>query len=213
MRSLRTVCAVALSAAVLIAAAVVVVQRNATPEPPRRTDAARFMNELMSGTVPVGGPFALPDANGKPRTLDEFRGKLVLLYFGFTYCPDVCPTDLLAISEALKSLGSEAQQVQPLFVTLDPTRDTPQVLRSYAASFHPAFIALTGSEAQVRAVATAYKVFFEKVQPKGASTYFIDHMALTFFLDRNGRYVAALPGGTPSERVVAFMREMLSRGD
>jgi protein SCO1/2 len=163
------------------------------------------MNELMSGRARVGGPFALPDASGRLRSLAEFRGKQVLLYFGFASCPDVCPTDLAVIGEALRLLGPQAEQVQPVFVTLDPARDTPEVLREYVAAFHPRFVALRGSEAQTRDVATRYKVFYEKV-PQAAG-YMIDHMAFTFLLDRAGRYVAFFPPGTPPGRMAALLRQ------
>jgi len=165
------------------------------------------MNELMSGKAEVGGPFALPDQWGKVRSLADFRGKLVLLYFGFASCPDVCPTDLAVIGEALRLLGPRAEAVQPVFVTLDPQRDTPAVLREYVAAFHPRFVALRGSEAQTREVATSYKVFYEKV-PQGKG-YAIDHMAFTFVLGRDGRYLAFLPPGTRADRMAQMVREAL----
>jgi cytochrome oxidase Cu insertion factor (SCO1/SenC/PrrC family) len=176
----------------------------------RRAEAARFMNELMSGTAAVGAPFTLTNARGKRASLSDFRGKVVLLYFGFTYCPDVCPTDLAAIAQTLKSLGTSGDQVQPLFITLDPARDTRELLRSYVAAFHPSIVALTGSEEEIRGVATAYKVFFEKVTPPGSKTYSIDHSAFIFLLDRNGKYVLFFPPGTPPKRMTARLREELA---
>ncbi|HZS65828.1 MAG TPA: SCO family protein [Burkholderiales bacterium] len=166
------------------------------------------MNELMSGRAAVGGAFALPDSAGKLRSLAEFRGRLVLLYFGYAYCPDVCPTDLAAIGGALRLLGDKAAEVQPLFVTLDPSRDTPQVLREYAAAFHPSFIALRGSDADTMSVARSYKVFYEKV-PDGKGGYAIDHAAFTFLLDRDGKYVAFFPPGTKPDRIATFLRDQL----
>jgi len=174
----------------------------------RRTDAARLMNELMSGKVAVGAPFALRDAAGKTRALADFRGRLVLLYFGYTQCPDVCPTDLVVIGDALRRLGPRARDVQPVFVTLDPARDTPAVLREYASAFHPSFVALRGSEAETRRIATSYKVFYEKV-PDGKGSYAIDHAAFTFLLDREGNYVAFFPPGTRAERMVTMLKEHL----
>lgn len=193
--------------AVLAGAAALLLCTAAVPAEPRRADAARLMNELMSGKAEVGGPFTLPDAWGKPRALADFRGKLVLLYFGFASCPDVCPTDLAVIGEALRQLGAQGDEVQPIFVTLDPLRDTPQVLREYAAAFHPRFVALRGSEAQTREVATRYKVFYEKVPQAGS--YTVDHMAFTFVLDRAGRYVAFLPPGTRADRMATLLRQTL----
>lgn len=167
------------------------------------------MSELMSGRHRIGGPFALADAAGRRVALDDFRGKLVLLYFGFASCPDVCPTDLATIGQALRELGDAADAVQPLFVTLDPQRDTPEVLREYAAAFHPRFVALTGTEAEVRRVATDFKVYYDKVKLPGTSTYTIEHTAYTFLLDREGRFVTLFPPGTPAERMVFMLREAL----
>lgn len=167
------------------------------------------MGELMSGKVPVGGPFTLTSQEGRSTSLADFHGTLVLLYFGFVSCPDICPGDLMAIGQAIRSLGADGDKLQPVFVTLDPERDTPDVLRAYVASFHPRFVALTGSEAQVRRVANDYKVFFEKVPVPGAGTYTIDHAAFTFLLDRDGKYIGLFPPGTPPERIAAIVREQL----
>ncbi|TMH74630.1 MAG: SCO family protein [Betaproteobacteria bacterium] len=165
------------------------------------------MTELMSGRAAVGGPFALADPAGTVRSLAEFRGKLVLVYFGYTQCPDVCPTDLARIAAMLAALGDDARAIQPVFITLDPARDTLPVLREYAAAFHPRLVALRGSEEETRRVATSYKVFYEKVpQPRG---YLIDHMPLTFLLDREGQYVAFFPPGTPPERMAVMVRESM----
>ena len=174
-----------------------------------RSEGARLMAELMSGKGPVGGPFKLTDPDGRQWSLPDFQGKLVLLYFGFTHCPDVCPTDLAAIGQLVRSLGSDGDQLQPVFVTLDPQRDTREILRAYATSFHPRFVSLSGSEEEIRRVATAYKVYFEKVRPPGANTYFIDHTAYTFLLGRDGRFITLFPPGTPPERMAVMVREHL----
>ncbi len=193
----------------LLGAALLLVFYPSTNSAERRADAGRLMTELMSGKAAVGGPFALPDASGNTRPLSDFRGKLVLLYFGYTQCPDVCPTDLARIGAMLRSLGPQAEAVQPLFVTLDPARDTPGILREYAAAFHPRLIALRGSEEQTRRIATSYKLFYEKVpQPRG---YVIDHAPLTFLLDREGKYIAFFPPGTPAERMAVMVREALQQ--
>lgn len=185
--------------------------RDDVPAEGTRAGAARLMNELMSGKGPVGGPFTLTDQDGERRSLSDFRGRLVLLYFGFTYCPDICPTDLTSVGNVIQSLGPEGEQLQPVFVTLDPARDKPEMLRAYVASFHPRFVALTGTEDEVRRVATSYKVFFEKVQPPGANTYLIDHSAYVFLLDREGRFLTLFPPGTPQERMAVMVREQLAR--
>jgi cytochrome oxidase Cu insertion factor (SCO1/SenC/PrrC family) len=173
-----------------------------------REEGAALMNELMSGKVAVGAPFALPDARGRKRSLGEFRGKVVLLYFGYTTCPDVCPTDLANIGKAMRLLGAAADGVQPLFVTIDPRRDTPALLRDYVAAFDPRFIALRGSESEVRGIARSYKVFFRKIARPGGD-YLIDHAAFTFLLDRSGKYVAFFPPGTPADRMATMVREVL----
>jgi len=175
----------------------------------RRADAARLMNELMSGKKAVGGPFTLVDGSNKPRSLADFRGKLVLLYFGYLFCPDVCPTDLARIAAMMNSLGAEGAAVQPLFITLDPLRDTPTLIKEYAAAFHPRIIALRGSEEETQKIATSYKVFYEKV-PQGG-TYFIDHTAYTFLIDRNGKYIAFFPPGTHADRMAVMVREALEQ--
>jgi cytochrome oxidase Cu insertion factor (SCO1/SenC/PrrC family) len=195
-------------AAAFAAAMLVIVLGCASPGE-RRADAGRLMSELMSGKHPVGAPFELLDATGRRVALADFRGRLVLLYFGFATCPDVCPTDLAIIGQALRELGGSGESVQPVFVTLDPQRDSPAVLREYAAAFHPRFVALTGGEADIRRVATSYKVFFEKVQLPGGG-YTIDHTAYTFLLDREGRFVTLFPPGTPVDRMASMLREQLA---
>src|SRR5712692_1494876 len=182
--------------------------RDKPAEDTRRGDAARLMNDLMSGKAHVGGPFTLTDQYGKRTSLADFRGKFVLLYFGYTFCPDICPTDLAAMAQAIRTLDAEGDKLQPVFVTLDPERDTQDILRNYAAAFHPRFIALRGSEDEVRRVATAYKIYFEKVRPPGSSVYLIDHMAFVFLLDRDGKYVALFPPGTSAERMATMVREV-----
>lgn len=172
-----------------------------------RAGAAQLMNELMSGSAPVGGPFTLRDAGGRTVHLADFRGKLVLLYFGYSACADVCPTDLLEIGKLLSLLGPQAAQVQPIFITLDPARDTPDFIREYASAFHPSMVALRGSEAETRKVALAYKVFYEKVPLPSGKGYTIDHTAFIYLLDREGRYVAFMPPGTPAGRMLALIRD------
>lgn len=180
-----------------------------TPAQGSRADAARLMGELMSGKGEVGAPFILSDQNGHRRSLADLRGKLVLLYFGFASCPDVCPTDLLAMGNAVRSLGQDGDELQPVFITLDPERDKPEVLAAYVASFHPRFVALSGTEEETRRVATSYKVAYEKVPLPGAAAYGIDHTAYVFLLDREGKFVTLFPPGTPAERMATMVREQL----
>lgn len=142
----------------------------------------------MWNREPVGGPFALVDQTGRPRTDADFRGTLLLVYFGFTSCPDVCPTDLAEIGRLLDLLGDRGASIQPLFITLDPERDTVAHLAAYVPSFHPRLIALTGSAEAVRNIADAYKVYHERVQ-LGGSDYTVDHSAFIYLMDRSGGYL------------------------
>jgi protein SCO1/2 len=143
-------------------------------------------------------------------SLADFRGRIVVLYFGYTYCPDVCPTDLQAVAGMLDLLGADAVRVQPMFITLDPERDTRKVLGPYVESFNPRFVALSGSVREIREVATRYKVFFEKVRPAGAKYYMIDHTAFTYVIDAGGNYTGFFPPGTGGERMAALVRELLA---
>ena len=146
---------------------------------PERAEAARLMNELMTGRGPIGGPFALTDQHGRRVGPEQWRGQVVLMYFGYTHCPDAWPTDLSNIATAIEVLGADGAKVQPVFVTLDPQRDRPELIGRYAESFNPRFAALGGTEAEVRAVALSYKVFFEKVPQRGTDQYLIDHNSFT----------------------------------
>jgi len=208
LRGLRAPAAILASLAV--AGGAYLYLRTDAPVEGSRADATRLMGELMSGKAPIGAPFMLTDQSGHRRGLADFRGRLVLLYFGFASCPDVCPTDLLAIANAIRSLGADGETLQPVFVTLDPERDTREVLGAYVASFHPRFVALSGTEEETRSVATSYKVAYEKVRLPGAGTYTIDHTAYVFLLDREGRFVTLFPPCTPAERMAVMVREQLA---
>ena len=153
--------------------------------------------------------FALTDFNGVPRTLTDYRGKAVMLYFGFVQCPDVCPTALGRAAEVLQLLGPEAaQRVQLLFVTVDPERDTPELLREYMAAFDPSFMALTGSPEQIKATADAFRAYFRKV-PTG-STYTMDHTALTYLFDPAGKVRVALRHEQSAAEFAADVQRVLN---
>ena len=133
-----------------------------------------------------GRELNLTDHNGKPRTLADFRGKVVTVFFGFTHCPDVCPTTLAEMAQVMKELGADADKLQVLFITVDPERDTPQVLKQYVPSFHPSFIGLYGDLDATARTAKEFKVFVQK-QPVKDGGYSVDHGAGTFILDRDGK--------------------------
>lgn len=172
---------------------------------------AEVMDILMWNREPVGGPFELTDHTGKPRTERDFRGKLMLVYFGFTYCPDICPTDLQAIGLALDKLGADGDSVQPMFITVDPERDTAEHLADYVKMFHPRLVGLTGSAEAIRKAADAYKVYYAKVDPpKDDDGYYtVDHTAYIHLMDREGNYLGFFPPGTSAERMVEIIRPRL----
>src|SRR4051812_29114242 len=171
--------------------------------------AAELMDAVMWNREPIGGPFALIDQDGRPRTDTDFRGKLLLVYFGFTYCPDVCPTDLQAIGLALDRLGQGGEAVQPLFITLDPERDTQELLADYVPLFHPRLIALRGEMAATRVAARAYKVYYAQVPVSGGSGYTVDHSGFIYLMDRDGKYLGFFPPGTPPERMADAIRPLV----
>lgn len=147
--------------------------------------APKFALTDVTG-VDFGKELNLTDHNGKPRTLADFRGKVVTVFFGFTHCPDVCPTTLAEMAQVMKDLGTDADKLQVLFVTVDPERDTPQVLKQYVPSFNPSFLGLYGDAAATARAAKEFKVFYQK-QPDKNGGYSVDHSAGTFVLDRQGR--------------------------
>lgn len=175
---------------------------------PQRS-AVELMDALMWNREPVGGPFALTDHTGKRRTDADFRGKFMLVYFGFTYCPDICPTDLQEIGLAIDKLGAAGEAVQPLFITVDPERDTPEHLAEYVALFHPRLVALTGEAKAISQVALAYKAYYTKV-PSAGGDYTVDHSVFVYLMDREGKYLGFFPPGTSADRMVEVIRPHLA---
>jgi protein SCO1/2 len=171
--------------------------------------ATELIEGLLSGRVPVGGPFELTDQSGHRRTDADFRGKLVVLYFGYTYCPDVCPTELQSISLALDKLGAAAEAAQPLFITVDPERDTPARLADFVSSFHPRLIGLTGSLAEIRKTAIAYKTFFAKHSIATPGNYSVDHTGFIYLVSKDGRYLGFLPPGLAPGAIADAIRTRL----
>jgi protein SCO1 len=137
----------------------------------------------------VGGSFRLTDHTGGPITDQDLKGRPFLVFFGFTHCPDVCPTTLFEVSEILRSLGSDGERVRALFVTVDPERDTPEKLKDYLSSFDPRVIGVTGDDASIKAMEKAYRVYAKKV-PLDAGGYTMDHTAIVYLMDKDGRFVA-----------------------
>ena len=171
--------------------------------------AAQMMDDLMYGSGRVGGPFTLTDQTGKQRSDTDFRGKLMIVYFGYTYCPDVCPTDLMAITQALDALGPAAEDVQPVFITIDPERDTT-LLAGYVSAFHRSLVGLTGSPDEIRKVANSYKAFYVKVQDERSRDYSIDHAGVIYLIGRNGEYLGFMPPQTNPDRLTEVLRKNLA---
>jgi len=144
--------------------------------------------------------FALADFNGQPRTLADFKGRLVVVFFGYTQCPDVCPTTMAELAEVKKQLGADGDKLQAVFVTVDPQRDTPEVLKSYMGNFDPSFLALVPTPAQLEGVAKDFKVYYKKVDGKTPTSYTMDHSAGSYIYDTQGqlRLYARYGGGVPA---------------
>jgi protein SCO1/2 len=151
-------------------------------------DVKSGLSPYETGEATVGGAFALSDQNGVIRRDADFRGRFMLVFFGFTYCPDVCPTTMIVLKEALEKIGGKADRVVPIFISVDPERDTPAVLKPYLAAFGPRFVGLTGSLADVTAAARAYRVYFRK-KPQPGGAYSVDHSSIIYLMGPDGKYV------------------------
>ena len=146
----------------------------------------KFKNTDITGADYAKG-FALTDHTGKPRTLADFRGKVVVVFFGYAHCPDVCPTTLVELKQVMQALGSDADKVQVVFITLDPERDTPELLKAYMANFDPSFLALIPSVSNLPALAKSFKIYYKKVASSTGDSYTMDHSAGTYVYDTSGR--------------------------
>jgi protein SCO1/2 len=172
--------------------------------------APAFHGTDVSGSTGWGRDFALPDATGQVRRLADFRGKAVVLFFGYTQCPDVCPTTLSAMAEVTKLLGGDAARLQVVFVTLDPERDTPALIADYLAQFNPAFLGLRGDKAATEAVAKEFKVFYAKQAAGGAGGYTLDHTAGSYVFDPAGRLRLYQRHGEAPQRIAADLKLLLA---
>lgn len=159
-----------------------------------------------------GRDFSLSDHDGKPAKLADFRGKVVVVFFGFTHCPDVCPTTLAELSAALKLLGADAQRVQVVLITVDPARDTPDVLASYVTAFDASFLGLSGTPEQISEVAREFKVIYQKVEGRAAGQYSMDHSAGSYIFDPQGRLRLYVSYGQGPEVFAHDIAELLKAG-
>ena len=164
-----------------------------------------------TGTALIGGPFTLTDQDGRKVTDKDFRGRYMLVFFGYTYCPDLCPTELQVMSAALDSLGARAAAIQPVFISFDPQRDTPAVLKQYVSNFHPRLVGLTGSPEEIAAAAKAYRVYYSKVANSSApDTYLMDHSTITYLMDPQGKFLKHFSYSTDAAALAKALAEAIS---
>ncbi len=164
---------------------------------------------VSSGAVSIGGPFTLTDHNGQTFTDADFAGKLTLVYFGYTLCPDVCPTTLQTVAQALDLLGEDANGVQGLFISVDPERDTPEVLADYVPHFHEQITGLTGTAEQIAEVAKMYRVYFAKSETDDTSEYLMDHSSILYLMGPDGGYLTHIAHGATPEAIAETVRGQL----
>lgn len=173
-------------------------------EPPQQ----KFSAVDITGS-PWGKDFNLIDHNGQPRTIADFQGKAVILFFGYTNCPDMCPMTMYKHALAMEKLGKDAQRVQVLFVTLDPKRDTPEVLKQYAPAFHPSFLGMYGNEEMTKAAANEFKTFFQHQKPDANGFYTVDHMGPSFVFDPQGRLRLFIADQHSADMIAQDLRTLL----
>lgn len=166
--------------------------------------------DTTSGQALIGEDFTLTNQFGEAVSSKDFRGKYMLVYFGFTHCPGICPTDLAIMSEALQQLDEEElAMVEPVFITIDPERDTVEQMKGYAESFHPKLHALTGTAEEIADVASGYRVYNQKVESEELSGYLMDHSAFTYLMNKNGKYITHFNHNQPASDMVSKLREYL----
>ncbi len=212
MRKLRFALWFAVATTIALFAALQLINRL-TPPPVGMTEQARTAEEIAREIVT--GEFSLVDGNGETVSDTDFRGSWLLVFFGYTHCPDVCPTTLGSIALVMDELGSEAESLQPLFITVDPARDSADVVRQYAAAFHPKIIGLTGSERQVAAAARSHRAYYARVAASNGTTtdtddYAMDHSAHLYLMDPDGVYATAFSQTTTVDAMVRIIRERMA---
>jgi protein SCO1/2 len=170
----------------------------------------RVAEPIATGAALIGGPFVLTDQTGRRVTDKDFAGRYRLMFFGFTHCPDVCPAGLQVMAATLDQLGARADRLAPLFITVDPARDTPAVMKDYVAAFHPRLIGLTGSGEEIQAVAKSYRIYFKRVDdPQSADGYTMDHSAFIYLMDPSGRYVTHFSHSASPAEIVRRISPLL----
>lgn len=170
----------------------------------------RLAGQAGSGEALVGGPFTMTDQNGKRVTEKDFLGKHMLVFFGYTYCPDICPTELQVMMAALDQLGPEAEKVHPVFVSIDPARDSPEVMKAYVENFGPSLTGLTGTPEEVAAMAKAYRAYYAKSgDTSSPDAYLMDHSSIIYLMGPDGKFRKHFAYTTDAQRLAAELREQL----
>lgn len=167
---------------------------------------------VQSGKALIGGEFSLTNHKGEPVTDKDFRGKYMLVSFGYTFCPDICPAELQLMTDAMEKLGDKQSEVTPVFVTIDPARDTVKQMGDYVSNFHPRMVGLTGTEEQIKQAAETFRVFYAKAETAtpGDQYYLMDHSTFIYLMDRNGEYVRHFPYGVSAEDLAAGISSAVS---
>lgn len=183
-----------------VAALSTMVLRSMQPEKP----------QVLSGKALIGGTFTLTDHTGRRVTEKDFAGRFMLIYFGYTFCPDVCPAELQVMSAALDQLGDKAKNVTPVFITIDPERDTVKQMASYVTNFHERMVGLTGTAEEIRVAAKAYRVYYAKAEDDASSTdYMMEHSSIVFLMSPKGEYLAHFTYGTGVDKMATGIAKFL----
>lgn len=172
-------------------------------------DAPSFKGSDISGTH-LGKNLSMVDQDGRPRTLADYAGKVLVVFFGYTQCPDVCPTSLAELAQVMQALGPDASRVQVIMITVDPERDTPEVLKQYVQTFNPSFVGLTGTPEQVKQAATSFKVYYAKVPAKDGNGYSMDHSAAFYLMDKQGEARVLAGNGSDVDSLAHDIRALLA---
>lgn len=178
---------------------------------PQASKSAVLGKTITTGKADIGGPFTLVSTNGEIVHDQSYRGKWLLIFFGYTFCPDVCPTSLNNVSIALESLGSVASDIQPLFITVDPQRDTREVLAAYLKSFDSRILGLTGSQAEIDRVTKGFRIYAESQRSEGNDNYLVSHSAYVYLMDSQGVFVNVIQGTTSGEEMAGWVRKEMAQ--
>lgn len=202
-----------LAAASVGALAVVGVLLVMNPEPRTLTSGSAIVGKtIRTGTPAIGGPFALISTNGESVTDKSFRGKWLLIFFGYTFCPDLCPTALTNVSAALEKIGAATSQIQPLFITVDPKRDTREVMADYLKSFDSRILGLTGTQTQIDSVIKEYRLYVASQKSEtGGDDYLVSHSAYIYLMDPQGQFVNVIQGNEDGDAIAAWLRKEMTR--